>query len=256
MLCSRRAQGLAATGSASPSPTSEQAVGQGVGLLARRSAADDALGRAPQVLDQHDPQRDRHRPELADRERLHALVGAHEAAERLRVEAAVGVRDERPGQAEDARIALEGPFRELGQLAIEAAREIVADLADLLLDDVEVVDQPLGGRRDGAFLADRRADGAIRGEQHPAVVAQPLRQRPTGAGPRRHALGSREALGMLLEALDAEELGADRLFGVPRDGRRPSPPSAAGSTASRVAPNVCQMFHLHTEVGRHGELIV
>ena len=84
-----------------------QAVGQGIGLPARRSAADDDLGSAPHVLHEHDPQRDRHRPELADRERLHALVGAHEPAERLRVEAAVGVRDECPCQPQDARIALE-----------------------------------------------------------------------------------------------------------------------------------------------------
>ena len=38
---------------------------------------------------------------------LHALVGLHEFAEHLRIEAAIGVRDERPGDAEYARIALE-----------------------------------------------------------------------------------------------------------------------------------------------------
>ena len=36
-------------------------------------------------------------------------------------------------------------------------------------------------------------------------------------GRRRDALRSREALGMLLEALDAEELGADRIFAVPSE---------------------------------------
>ena len=110
----------------------QQAVGQGIGLPARDPAADDQLGSPPQVLDEHDPQRDRDGPELADRERLHALIGAHEPAERLRIEAAVRVRDEGPRQPQYARIALEGPFRELGQLAVEAAREIVADLADLV----------------------------------------------------------------------------------------------------------------------------
>ena len=39
--------------------------------------------------------------------RLDALVGADEARERLELDPAVGVRDERPGQAVDARIALE-----------------------------------------------------------------------------------------------------------------------------------------------------
>ena len=136
------------------------------------------------------------------------------------------MRDEGPGQSEHARIALERPVRQLRQLAIEAARKIVADLANLLLDDVKVVDQPLGRRGDGAFLADGLADGAIGGEQHPAVVPQPCRQRTAGSRPRRDALGRREALGMLLEALDAEELAADRLFGIPRDARRQPPERA------------------------------
>ena len=129
--------------------------------------------RAPEVLDEEDPQRDRNRPELADRERLHALVGAHEADERLGIEVAVGVRDERPGQTEDSRVPGERPARELRQQAIEAARQVVADLADLLFDDVEVVDEPLGRRRDGPLLADRVADRTIRGEQHATVVAEP-----------------------------------------------------------------------------------
>ena len=72
---------------------------------ARRGCSTMRCGRAPQILDQHDAQRDRDRPQLADRQRLHALVGAHEAAQHLGIEAAVGVRDERPGQAEHARIA-------------------------------------------------------------------------------------------------------------------------------------------------------
>ena len=85
------------------------------------AAGDDALRDAPQVLDQHDAQRDGHRPELADRERLDALVGAHETPQGLGFEAAVGVRDECPGDAEHARKAGERSGGELGQLAVEAA---------------------------------------------------------------------------------------------------------------------------------------
>ena len=83
------------------------------------------------------------------------LVGAHEAAQHLGVEAAVGVRDEGPGEAEHARIAGERPVGELGQLAVVARRQVVADLADLLFDEVVVVEQPFGGRRDGPALVDR-----------------------------------------------------------------------------------------------------
>ena len=133
------------------------------------------------------------------------------------------MRDEGPGHSEHARIAFEGPFRQLGQLAIEAAREIVADLANLFLGDVKVVDQPLGRRGDDAFFTDGRGDGAIRGEQHPAVVPEPCRQRSTRPGLRRNALGRRQTLGMLLQALDAEQFAADRLFGLVR-GQPPTDP--------------------------------
>ena len=83
------------------------------------------------------------------------LVGAHETAQRLRIEAAVGVRDEGPRDAVHARIAGERSVGERRQLPVEAQRQIVADLAQLLVDDEEVVEQPLGGRRDPAFLARR-----------------------------------------------------------------------------------------------------
>ncbi len=73
------------------------------------------------------------------------------------------MRDESPGEAEDARITLERPVGQFRQLAIEAAGEIIADLANLLLDNVKVVDQPLCRRRDGALLPDVLADGAIGG---------------------------------------------------------------------------------------------
>ena len=78
------------------------------------------------------------------------LVGAHQAPQALGVEAAVRVRDVRPGEAEDARVAREMAVGELGQLAVVVRGQVVADLAELLVDDVEVVDEPLGGRRDRA----------------------------------------------------------------------------------------------------------
>src|SRR5574340_197227 len=98
-------------------------------------------------------------------------------------------------------------------MAIIAAREVVSDLANLFLRNVKIVDQPLGCRGDGAFLADGRANGAIGGEQHPAIVPQPGCQWPAEAGPRGDALCSRQARGMLNAAFDAEKLGADRLLG-------------------------------------------
>ena len=135
----------------------EQAVGELVGHLARRAAAHDLLGEAAKVLDEQDAKADRDRPELADRQRLDLLVGAHHAPQALGIEAAVGVGDVCPGQTEHPRVAGEVAIGQLGKLAVVVRRQVVADLAELLVDDGEVVDEPLGGRRDRAFVLDRLA---------------------------------------------------------------------------------------------------
>ena len=190
----------------------EHVVREGVGLLARGAPPHDRLRHAAEILDEHDPDRDRDRPELADRERLDTLVGVDEAAQRLGVQAAVGVRHERPRQAVDARIAPMGAVGELGQLAIEAGGQVVADLAELLLDDVEIVDEPLGRRRDGPLLADGAADRAIGRAQDTAVVVDALQQALPARRAAEDGLGGGQALGVLLEPLDPEELRPDRLF--------------------------------------------
>jgi hypothetical protein len=204
----------------------QEPVGQGVGFRARGPAHPDAHRRAPQVLDEGHAQRDRDCPQLADRQRLNALVGAHEAAQHLLIEAAVGMRDEGPGHAENPRIPGERPAGELRQLAVVARRQIVADLAYLLLDQVVVVEQPLGGRRNGAPFAHRARDAAIGLKQYRLVFPEAYRERAPGDRSRGDALGRGQAFGMLLEALDAEELLADRLFAIPRYGLRPAPEGA------------------------------
>ena len=189
----------------------EQPVGQPVGLLPYSPSARDQFRRAPQVLDEHDAQRDGNGPQLADGQRLHALVGRDEPRQQVRVEAAVRMRDECPRQPEHAWIAGQRPVGELGQLPVVAGRQVVIDLADLRLDDMVVVDQPFRGRRDCAALADRLGDRAMGVEQCPAIVVQARSQRPDGAGPRRDALRGREAFSVLLETLGAEDFGAYQL---------------------------------------------
>ena len=152
---------------------SKEIVGERVGRLACRSPADDGLGQASQILDEQDPQGDRDRPQLSDRQRLHALVGVHEPAERLGIEAAVRMGDERPGDAVHARVAGQRPLGQFGELAVKTGRQVVADLAQLFVHDVEVVDQPFRRRRDPAFLADGLGDHSIRLAQEASVSLHP-----------------------------------------------------------------------------------
>jgi len=93
---------------------------------------------------------------------------------------------------------------------LKMPRKIVSDLADLRLDDMKIVDQPLGGGSDWIVILGRLRDGAIRAEQGPFVVSKPRGKRSADPGPQRDALRGREALGMLLEALRAEQFRSDR----------------------------------------------
>jgi len=101
----------------------------------------------------------RDRPELSRRQRLNALIGTHEPAQHFGIEAAVGVSDEGPCHAEHPRKAGERTSGQLRQLPVVAGRQIVADLADLLFDEVIVVEQPLGGRSDRTAFPDRGGGG-------------------------------------------------------------------------------------------------
>src|SRR5439155_1420074 len=114
----------------------------------------------------------------------------------------------------------------LRQVPIVGRRQIVANFADLLFDEMVVVEQPLGGRCNATTLADRAGDGAIRFEQNRFVVPQSYGEGSPGHRPRADRLGRCEALGMLLETLDAEELLADGLFVIPRCGLRDATESA------------------------------
>src|ERR1700720_134504 len=122
------------------------------------------------------------------------------------------MRDVGPGDSEDAWIAFERAVGELGQLAVEAARKVVANLANLLLDDMKVIDQPFGGGGYGALFANRGRGASIHVEQDSRVGAEARRDRASGAGAVGNALRNRERLAMLLETLDTEQFGADRLF--------------------------------------------
>ncbi len=189
-----------------PAARAEQQVGDAVGLVAREAAGGDALGQAPEILDEHDPQRDRQRPQLADRQRLDPLVGAHERPQRLELDPAVRVRNERPRQPVDARIALEISGGKLGQLPVEARRKVLLDLPDLLLDDVEIVQQPLGGGRDRACLPTRLRDRLVRSDERPCVLPQPREQMPPPPLPGVDRLPGRELAGELFQSLRGEEL--------------------------------------------------
>ena len=186
----------------------QQEIGEAVGVDPCRARLDDLDGEPTQILDQDQPERDRHRPQLADAKRLGALKGQDEALQRGRVEAAVGVGDERPGQLERARSAGEWPLVERGQLPIEARRQIGANLVEHFLDDVEVVDEPLRRGRRRALFVDDGGQSAVAAEEDAPVFPGARKQAGLGPPIGRDAM-TRDRLGQVFEPLDTEELGAN-----------------------------------------------
>ena len=192
----------------------QQAVRERVGFFPRGAAAHDALGEPAKIFHEHDAQRNRHGPQLADREGLNTLIGLYEAPEHFRIEAAVCMSDEGPGDAENARKPLEVSGRKFRQLSIKARREVLADFAKLLIDDVEIVDQPFRGWGDDMFLLNRLSECPVGFEQDPAVFQNARGKRTPASELGFDGLRSREALGMLLEAFHAEKFAADWLLFV------------------------------------------
>jgi hypothetical protein len=157
-----------------------------------------------------------HCPQLADLERLDALVGPDEASKCLQLEPAVGVGHIGPSQPIDPWASRQVALGDLRQSAVVAPREMVPDLPKLLVGHVKVVEEPLLGERELALLQDRFDDVPIRVQKHAAVFADPGEEVPPPRGLRRGALSRGQTLGVLLQASDAKDLGSDRLFFVRR----------------------------------------
>ena len=194
----------------------EQLSGQIVRVGAGDTPGGHLFGQAAPVLDQDDAQRDGHGPQLADGQRLHTLVGGNEAPQGVRIDMAVGMRDKGPGKAKYARVSGEGTLAELGQLAIVARRQVIADLADLRLHQVVVVQQPFGRGHHGPAALQLRRAGPVGREQYFGIVVEAAAQRAHARGLRGDGLGGGKALRMLLQPLDAEQLLAHRRLVVPR----------------------------------------
>ena len=151
----------------------QQPVGQRVGFPPFAVVAHDGIGGAAKIFHQHDAQGYGDGPEFADGQRLHLLIGADESGQDIRIEAAVRMSDESPGDAEDPRIGLERSVGEFRQLTVISRRQAGANFANLFGHHVGIVDQPFRGGGDRALIVDRQGDVPVSGPQPCIVVAKP-----------------------------------------------------------------------------------
>ena len=195
-----------------------------VGRPASLPAPQCFVRQPPQIFDQGELEHAGPGPQLADREGSHALVCCHEPHQLQTIQAPVGVTNELQRHGVDPRGAGQLSRGQLGQLAVVLPREVVPDASDLGLDEMEIVEQPFGGRRHEHTPVDVAGEDAVGLAQHAGVIVEAT-EKPSvlaaGIPGQRKARG--EGPGPFLQALDAQELGAQGLL----DYRAAAAPEAA-----------------------------
>ena len=133
------------------------------------------------------------------------LIGAQEADQAFRLQPTVCVGDQSPGESEYARISLERSIDEFWNLTVKSRRKIGADCKYLFGENMEIVDEPLGGGCCGSCVSGR-FDGRQIGEAQRFVVVSKARFEATvDDRAQGDALGSRQTCGVLLKPLDTEQ---------------------------------------------------
>ena len=160
-----------------------------------------------QVLHQRQLQRRRPRPQLAHRQRRDRLECRDESVQALRVEAAGAAPNQLERHRVDARQAGELVGGDLGKPPEKPGRQVVTNIAERRKNDVEVVEQPFGGRgrRFSALrvVCQRRIDPSKR----VCMVAQALQVcAAAAASARRNGEQGGQPPRVLLERFNSKEL--------------------------------------------------
>ncbi len=168
-------------------------VGPAVGQIAFAAVVGHARGHAAQVFDQRQAQHDGNRPQLAQLERRHFLVRGHEARQRFRIDAAIAVRDDLERQLVHARAAGRRALGQPWQLLAVVLGQVTAGDADLFFDQVQVIEQPLGGGRDLAAVLDGGGQFVAGGADDFRVFAQARQQLVAAAARAQFVVGGERA---------------------------------------------------------------
>ncbi len=181
------------------------------GQIAFLSARRDSHRNPAQVLDQRQAQHDRNRPQLTQAQGRHGLIGGDEAAQAVRVDASIAMRDGFQRDVVYPRQAAGNALGQAGQFTAVAFRQVAAGGADLLFDQIQIVEQPFGGRGDAVLGDDRPSQLAAGLDQHHLVGIQ-SRQQLVCPPSRRDAVRIRQSCAVLRHLVGAEQLGAQRRF--------------------------------------------
>ena len=184
----------------------------GVGGRSRTAGLEDLFRKPPEILDEGQPQDAGPGPEFTDGERGHRLIAVHEAQQLRSVQSAVTVPDEFQRHRVDAGVAGALPRGQSGQLVIVRAREILPNAEDLGRDEMEMIEKPLGCRRNEPSLMDIVCQRAVRRAEHLDVVVETREDASCAPGRGNDCKPGRQRLRPRLQQLDAQQLIAKRFF--------------------------------------------
>ena len=138
------------------------------------------------------------------------LVSRDEGAQRFGINLRIHMRNQFEHQVIDARKPGRRTRDEAGQFTAVAPRQMPAGHLDLLLDQVEIVEQPFGRVGDAPGLV-HRLGRAVVGPQYLFILTQP-RQQSVRAPPRDDRVVFGQRFGMLDQLFDAEHFSPQRRF--------------------------------------------
>jgi hypothetical protein len=176
-----------------------------VGAIPVDPVGGDPKSDAPEILDERQAQHDGHGPQFAQIQDGDGLVGCYEAAETLRIHPSVAVRDGLQGDVVYARKASRGAAHQARQLPAEPLRQMPPGHADLLFDQIEVVEEPVPGWSDAAVCLDRLREEVADASQNVFVLSQPRQEEVARVSPAQ-PVGARQGLAVLLHLVGAEQL--------------------------------------------------
>ncbi len=96
---------------------------------------------------------------------------------------------------------------------------MIANVAQLFVDDVKIIDQPFGCRRNRALQTDCLRDFAIGRQQHATILFHPGSEFTSPGGSLSNALFGSERFRVMLDTLDTENFSAYRLLELAKSGR-------------------------------------
>ena len=176
----------------------------------RRLVGGNPFRQPTQALDQHHTQGGRQRPQFTQAELARLQVGAQVVAQQVFVECAIGMRHESPRHTVDARQSGQRFVLQDRQAAEVVARQPFVDRLELRLDQMEIVQQPLGSRADVVPCAGLQADVGMRFTQDPHIAGQPWVKRRSPSAGSGAAMGLAQAAAVLCKTLQTKNLGANR----------------------------------------------